>query len=474
MQKTKHKAIHIRIVTAVAAVLLATLATATAAVDGYRSALLHDMAAAMKMADSIENLSEGTHVAELSYLVKPVTIIVKRGKVSHIGYSIFTKEHRELAHSPFFDMVERYALMEKLPMQRLKSVDRELLEEGIHFDQGSLSILPPLYDQPDVEFTLENLDGKKYRATWRKNDRDIAVVNTPYTYGLLHGTTMDENEENLVADLRMLSSTQLEAADWTKPSVIRAALDVYTPATTPAATSETETSAGPSDGNNVTGEISIEENEGSYTITDLYETDEEQQDDESQDPQSDEESDMDPDADKIFVRQGKTYYFDSLNSNRYYTIDNDSIVPLCDPAHPFESIANMLTSMEVPNSLVADVDIKRYNYKTDTVSLPLSAMVKYFLDLGCTPFVGLLEGNADNTVALLIMRNEDEGYCQLLRITVPASAYGAKEGAVTARLSPYIPISKITALFAEPLESQQVKSPRPRLFKNNRKPKILK
>lgn len=392
------KAIHIRIATALTVVLLATFMTVSAAIDGYRSSLLHDMAVAMKMTDSIEQLSEGTHVARLSYHDRPITIVVEHGRVNHIGYSIFTKEHRESAYSPFFNMVERYALLEKLPMQRIKSVGRELYEEGIHFEIGSLSILPSLYDRPDLEFTLENINGKKYRARWRMNDQDLVVIDTPYTYGLLHGTSMEDDENNLISDLRQLSDSRFEKSDWIVPSEIQ--------------------------------------EEDFDSIYHQYK----------------------PDKDNLFVKPGETYYFDNLNSNRYYTTDNDSLVPLHDPAYPFESMANILTSMEVPNSLVVDANIKCYNYRTDTVSLPLSAMVKYFLDQRCTPFVGLLESNPENTVALLVMRNINEGYCHLIKLTTPASAAGTDEGSVTARINAYIPISKITSLFVEPVESLQVKS----------------
>lgn len=414
------KAFNIRIATVIATVLLASLTSASAA-DGYRSSLLHDMSMAMNMADSIGQLPDGTHVARLSYLERPVTVVVELGSVSHIGYSIFSKEHRDLAYSPFFDMMERYALLEKLPMNRVKSVERELSEEGIRFYCGSLSVLPTLFEMPDVEFSLEYIDGKKYHASWRKNDQNVAVIETPFTYGLLHGTSMEEDESNLISDFQRLSATQLAETDWTEPTVSRESLYVYNPESS------------------------------SMTHTEIVIPDEFSDLDEAE--QTDSVST--PASYKYYVKRGEAYYFDNLNSNRYYTIDNERIAALCEPEYPFESLANILTSMEVPNSLVVDANIKQYNYRSTSVTLPLSAMVKYFLDRGCTPFVGLLKRNDDNMTALLIMRNETEGYCHLLRLNAPASVTGSPEGTVTARVTPYIPISKISSLFDESTESKQ-------------------
>lgn len=425
------KNIHIRIAATIVAAMLSMHATTMAAASRYCSSLLRDMSAAMKMTDSIERLPEGIHVAQLSYLDHPLTIVIDGDRVSHIGYSIFTKKHREMAYSPFFDMMERYALIEKLPMKRIKSVERELDEEDIRFDCGSLAVLPSLYGEPNVEFSLENIDGKKYRAAWRKDGRNLAIVDTPYTYGLLHGTSMEEDEENLISDLQQLSATQFEASDWSVPSVSRESLVVITPLSSAIAPIE----------ESATKEVTAGED---TAVSDTIAT---------------------PSTKDYLVKRGEAYFLDDLNSNRYYTTSNGQYVALCDPDYPYESLANILTSMEVPNSLIVDAKIILYNYRTANVSLPLSAMVKYFLDRGCTPFAGMIESNADKTIALLIMRNIEEGYMHLLRLTAPSSAPGVGEGTVTARFNPFIPISKISSLFAEQTDPQLLKKSHPKLLK---------
>lgn len=371
--------------------LLAALTFNSYAASGFHGALLSDMAKAMKMTQKIEALDEGTHVAALSYSGRPITVIVKNDRVAHIGYSIFTAEHRDYTYSPFFDAIERYALLEKLPIQRQKTVERELFEEGIHIDAGSLSILPGLYNAADVEFSLSNDNGKKYHAVWTRKGSPVCEITLPFTYELLHGTTMEENESYLISDLLECNAKGSDESIFTLPSVSREQLITFFP----------------------------------YSY---------------------------------YICPGEAYYFDNLNANRYYTkADSINFAPIYDEKYPLESLANLTTSLEVPNNMTLEVKIIQYNYRSATVALPLSAFVKYCIDNGCTPFFGVLEHNDDSIVCQLLMRNIDEGYCHLLKIKAGTETPGANEGKLTARMSPYIPISKISALFADPTEAQQVK-----------------
>lgn len=368
--------------------LAATTVTTATAADGFRAALLSDMATAMNMRQQIEALDEGQHVGTLSYKGHPVTVVVKDNHVVHIGYSVFTAEHRKNAGSPFFDVVERYALLEKLPLKRDKSIERELFEEGIHIDTGSLSMLPSFYAATDIEFSLANEDGKKYRASWQKGGKTICEIELPFTYSLLHGTTMEENENMLVSELLEHSGPITDSSVFIKAEIKRDGLVTYFP----------------------------------YSY---------------------------------YILPGESYYFDSLNANRYYTkADSTTFAPIYDPEYPQESMANVTTSLEVPNSLMLEVKVIQYNYRSTTVTLPLSAFVKYCFDNGCTPFFGIIERNSDKIICQLIMRNENEGYCHLMKLNVDATVAGGTDGKITARLNPYIPISKISDLFADRNGSQ--------------------
>lgn len=387
-----------------AAAALCICAITSTAADGFRSVLLSDMADAMKMRSNILELPEGSHVGKLKHGGKPVTVVVKDGKVCHIGYSIFTADHREQAYSPFFDAIERYCMMNKLPLHRDKDVNRELFEEGIHIDTGSLDMLPTLYNKTNTEFSLANDDGKKYHAVWTRDDKVVADITMPFTYGQLHGTSMEENENILISELMAAAAKGLSDDMFTTTDVKRESLVSYFPF-------------------------------------------------------------------NYFILPGETYYFDNLTNNKYYTkADSTSFAPIYDPYYSLESLANVSTGLEVPNDLQLKVKIIQYNYRNTELTLPLSSFVKYCLDNGCTPFFGLVDRKGDTLICQVIMRNVDEGYCHLLKITAEPTPVGvATPFTLKGRMNPYIPISKITALFADPTESEQVKDRPTRTIKFKKK-----
>ncbi len=384
-------------------IVICCFALSSGAADGFRSVLLSDMAVAMKMRPRMLAMKNGTHVGELTYAGLPITVVVKDGTITHIGFSIFTSDHRQYAYSPFFDAIERFCLIPKLPMKRDKNMDRELFEEGIHIDAGSLSMLPELYNKPDVEFSLYNEDGKKYHAVWSRDNNTLADITMPFTYGLLHGTSMEENENILISDLMNAATKEPDNSIFAPVKVNRDELITYFP----------------------------------YSY---------------------------------YILPGEAYYFDNLNSNMYYTIaDSTDFAPIFDVNYPLESLANVTTSLEVPNDIMLKIKVIQYNYRNTTVDLPLAHFVKYCLDNGCTPFFGVLSNTTDKTVCQIIMRNIDEGYCHLLKIESGNIADESIRTTISARMNPYIPISKISALFADPTESEQVKDRPTRTIKFKKK-----
>lgn len=389
----------------IVAAIAAAISFCAHSATSFRTAILADMARAMAMTDTILALPDGDHVAAIIWQNRPVTVSVRNGRVTHIGYSIFTAPHREAAYSPFFDAIERYALIERLPMRRQKTVAREFQEEGISFGTGRLSQLPGFYGDTITSFSLSNNDGKAYEAVWSRAGSPVVSVRMPYTYTLLHGTSMEEDESILISDLR-------EAA--LLPPSSRGVRADSLPALSIAADS---VAAGTPDDRNV-------------YLNPAY-------------------------PDSIYILPGESYYFESLNSNRYYTpADTLTLRPLFSSDYPAETLANLLTSVEVPNDLTIEVRVIQYNYRSTTVTLPLSNFIGYLLDQGCQPFFGAgtpamsgASGDNGTFTGYLLMRNILEGYCHIMRIQTPAPVTSTSR--LTARLNPYIPISKISSLFAD-------------------------
>lgn len=350
------------------------------ATNGFRAALLADMAKSMCMADTIMAMADGDHVAEVSYKGLPITVSVRNGKVTHLGFSVFGAEHRAMAYSPAFDVVERLALINKLKLTNRRSASRMLEDVGGEMRIGSLSLLPTLFADTLTTVSVRNINGKYYKLKWARGDKDVAEVLIPYTYSLLHGTEMEEDEENLLEDL-------LQAKDNADSAMF------------------------------VTSTVTRDD------LVSLFPT-------------------------GYYLLPGEAYYFDSFNANRYYTnIDSLTYAPICDERYPVETMANITTCMEVPNDLSVTVKVIRYDYKNTVIELPLSVMVNYFLQKGCKPFFGVISQSEDSKQYELLMRNEPEGYCHLIKL-VEHTPEGVPS-TLSARLTPYIPISKIAALFGD-------------------------
>lgn len=155
------------------------------------------------------------------------------------------------------------------------------------------------------------------------------------------------------------------------------------------------------------------------------------------------------DADSLVrVFEGEQYYFPENNSNRYYEyVDSARFRLICNERHPLYSLANLVTSTEIENGYQVKVRLIGYDYSDRFFNMPLSEFVDYFIKNGCKPFFGVIDADEKKITALLTMKNEKEGYCHNIRLTAPADIMRIENGEITARITPYIPISRILSLF---------------------------
>lgn len=150
----------------------------------------------------------------------------------------------------------------------------------------------------------------------------------------------------------------------------------------------------------------------------------------------------------VWVLEGEQYYFPENNSNRYYeTVDTVEFKLICSDRHPLYSLANLVTSTEIVNDYKVRVRLVGYDYSDRYFTMPLSEFVDYFLRRGCKPYFGVIEAGDKKITALLTMKNEKEGYCHNIRLTAPSDIIDIRGGEITARITPYIPISRILSLF---------------------------
>jgi len=158
---------------------------------------------------------------------------------------------------------------------------------------------------------------------------------------------------------------------------------------------------------------------------------------------------------EYYVKRGGVYYFAELNSNKYYEKlsrhdSRHSVYRLLFSArHVEQSLANLLTTADVPNSYLLEVRQRTCNYTDTTFQVPLSQWVAFCLKTGCTPYFALLGTNDDVADCELIMRNETLGYNHVMRLKIDIGDMENRRGIAHARLYAYIPTHNILHLFKE-------------------------
>lgn len=151
-----------------------------------------------------------------------------------------------------------------------------------------------------------------------------------------------------------------------------------------------------------------------------------------------------------FVLPGDTCYTAELSTTRYYEKSGDGKYQLLfNRQHPLESLANLLTTVNLKNDFRINVRLRKYDAPDENFEVPLLQFISYFLRQGCTPYFGVISFEGTLAVCELLMRNANEGYCHVMKVTCDVEQLLDKKGNITARLTSYVPTFKIKNLFKE-------------------------
>lgn len=149
----------------------------------------------------------GDGIDTLRYNHLPVAVASDSyGRVCHLGYRLFSRSQREAMESPAFYFVERYTLEADLPMQRQKTLDKQLLEDDVNLTGCTLQTLPRLSADTTLSVSVSNINGRRYKVSWLKGTKPSHSVEFPLSYDLLSGCDIDENERRLPAEIKAFSS----------------------------------------------------------------------------------------------------------------------------------------------------------------------------------------------------------------------------------------------------------------------------
>lgn len=165
------------------------------------------------------------------------------------------------------------------------------------------------------------------------------------------------------------------------------------------------------------------------------------------------EKEMERTNDNLYVKKGSGYIMDGINSNLYFhKVKGDSMAYVCDDKYPDESIANLLIADDasIPDSYITLKFIK-YDYKTDSIALPVKTFVSYCRSKGCNVFYGAEEKSKDGSFnGSLFFYNKASGYDHVVSINAPAHGIGKDDYMMKGKVYLFAPTNNVKDLFYKP------------------------
>lgn len=183
--------------------LLGTMPLGIWAQDRYRTDLLGLMAKKTGICQQIDTLKDGEYTQFTDYKSDPVTIIVEKGRITHIGYSLFSKQQRKGFGANICNFIERYLLELEIPTNENFTIPQRMKEDGVKVIKGNMELkeLRQLCADTTVCINLQNLNEQTYTMGWRKDSTWLYILSFPIEYDLMFGTDMDERERRLSEEL---------------------------------------------------------------------------------------------------------------------------------------------------------------------------------------------------------------------------------------------------------------------------------
>ena len=309
-----------------------------------------------------------------------LTVTVDSGRVSHIGYCLFSSKQREAFGTTVCNFIERYLLELDLPImpeisrQERMSIDRVTIIG--HADVAALCA------DTTVSIHTQVIYEKGYTMSWQREGRQLCSITFPVEYNLLIGVDMEERERRLPLELARFSSApqpQIPLCDSLPPLQLRKSW-----------------------------------NDNYYTL------------------------------------HGGHYLLESLSANSYYSKDTlGHLLPIFSRQLPVESLANLFVIGTIEGDFRMQVKLRKYGFKTDTLSTTPAQWLAFCRDEGCTPFFGLISMDDKQADCELIMHCPDKGFNHVMRMKIPLDIISSHMGQLEARLNAYVTSSRIKNLFED-------------------------
>jgi hypothetical protein len=138
----------------------------------------------------------------------PLTIIVKRGEVTHIGLSLFTISQRQFVDELICNFLERTALAAEIPDFYGVPFTQYLNDQKIELFEGQWDNIKTMLNDSCFIFQSSVIDDKNYINCWYTLDATerYLTIAYPANYHLISGFSMIEAENRLYDDVRLTNN----------------------------------------------------------------------------------------------------------------------------------------------------------------------------------------------------------------------------------------------------------------------------
>ena len=310
------------------------------------------------------------------------------GIVEHVGMPLFVEQMRLLQPSPVYDFLEYAALNKKYRLE-----ENQLHLSKVIFKKGTWETL---FRERLIESdcSIENRDDKLYIVTWKKDDKELAIIGVPVEYELLNNDTRRNMEQFFVKEL----SENVEG------TIRPAAMEV------------------------MEKDLSIYGTEGLFVI---------------------------PGKSYLIDLLNQNVYYklttvyekaDTVIRGKPYTLNIETVQPVVvnELDFPVETMANymMCDNSSVPD-VILELDFHLSNYHRQLVRLPLSRLKEYCRQQGCH-FYFACEGIRKEVIqGVMFVSNLAKGYNHLFNVRMNKEQISETQPKLQADVYLYIPpISK--------------------------------
>ena len=145
----------------------------------------------------------------------------------------------------------------------------------------------------------------------------------------------------------------------------------------------------------------------------------------------------------LYVSENGYYETPAVQNSSFFQKRQNRYEPVCESRLPKESVMTLLTAHVGSKQYTAHLKQSAYNYSTVEVDVPLSQLLNYCLESGCTPYVGIEACDRKGIRASLFMVNEELGYCHTFKVDMHPSLLDHEDGSMDISVHAFTPIHNL-------------------------------